>query len=262
VTARWATVLAGLILGTIAACATPAASGGDGGWPTGRTFLSTSVIENAAPKMLVTGTRISLSFDVGGGISANAGCNTMGGTGRLRSGKLEVTDVATTLMGCRDELNRQDTWLLDFLTGNPAMTMAGNALTLTGNAITIELTDRTVPDPDRPLLGTRWVVDTIFHGDVASSVPQEAPATLVIDEAGGFQASTGCVGGSVKGTAVVGQGRVAFTPSGQTPCTTAGNDLDAVVRAMLTGERAYEITARRLRLLGPGGSGLGLLADA
>jgi heat shock protein HslJ len=268
-TPRWAAaVLAGLVLSTLAACAEPVPPAADPGsgtvgdaWPRDRTFLSTSVIDNGVPRPLIEGTRIELRFLEDNQFSGNAGCNHMGGTGRIRDGARVLTDLAMTEMGCPDGRNDQDTWVADFLTSGPAMRLSGDELTLTGTTVTIVLLDRRVADPDRPLAGTRWVVDTIVDGEVASSVPQEAPAVLVIDAGGTFQASTGCAGGELRGSAIVSSGRVTFSVTDERPCTGPGNVLDDAVRAALTGERTYEISARSLRLLGPGDAGLGLRAE-
>ena len=53
------------------------------------------------------------------------------------------------------------------------------------------LTDREVADPDRPLEGTRWVVDGIVSGDAVSSIPAGVAATLTITD-GQLQVETGC----------------------------------------------------------------------
>ena len=74
-----------------------------------------------------------------------------------------------TEMACPGGRMEQDTWVADFLSAGPRMSLDGDQLTLTGSTITMVLTDRRVVDPDRPLAGTRWVVDTIFQGDTASS---------------------------------------------------------------------------------------------
>lgn len=262
---RWAAALAVASLATLTACATAAPPGSpgspDGEWPADRTFLSTSVTENGTAKPLVEGTRIELSFGDDGRVSANAGCNHLGGTGRLESEALVIDSLSMTEMGCPGLLHEQDTWLADFLISSPTMRRSGDELTLAGPTVTIVLADREVADPDRPLTGTRWVVDTIMQGDTASSVPSDAPAVLTIDASGGFVASTGCVGGELRGSATVSGDRVTFTVTEAQPCAGASNALDDAVRATLAGEVGYEITARRLRLVGSAGSGLGLQAE-
>jgi heat shock protein HslJ len=262
-TGRWVLVSALVAVTTVTACARPVAPGaGPSGWPAGRTFLSTSVTEGGAPKLLIAGTRIELRFAENGQVSANAGCNHMGGSGRLRDGALVLTDLSMTEMGCPGGRHEQDGWVADFLTGSPRMELSGDDLTLSNATVTILLTDRHVIDPDRPLTGTRWVVDTIFTGGAASSVPPNGPAVLVIDSAGTYVVSTGCVGGEVRGRTSIVAGQVDFEVTEEVSCTGSSNGLDQAVRNFLAGELSYEIEARRLRLLQPNGDGLGLVAAA
>ena len=85
--------MVGLVLatvGTLSACAQPPRRCAPA-WPQGRTFLSTSVTENGAPRALVDGTRIELTFAEDDRVTANAGCNIMGGTGVVRDDMLILT---------------------------------------------------------------------------------------------------------------------------------------------------------------------------
>ncbi|MBX6749916.1 MAG: META domain-containing protein [Micromonosporaceae bacterium] len=242
------------------ACATPQGPGAPGDeWPAGRDFLATSVTENGASKTIVEGTQVRVSFEAGGRISAYAGCNHMSGTGRIDSGTLVVTDLATTEMGCPGELMEQDAWVADLLTSRPTVRLAGDELTLATATITMVLLDREVADPDRPLAGTSWTVTTVYAGDGASTSIHPVPAVLTIDAAtGSFTATTGCVGGELQGTAIVAGSSITFGVTEEKPCVGGSNQVDAAVRATLTGEVTYEIEADQLRLLRPNGDGLGL----
>jgi hypothetical protein len=71
-----AAALAVLAMTALSACASGTSPGSSSGLPTGRTFLSTAVTENGAPKQLVAGTRIQLRFD-DRQVVASPGCNTM-----------------------------------------------------------------------------------------------------------------------------------------------------------------------------------------
>lgn len=244
----------------LTACAQVATPGADPGtWPQGRTFLSTFVSEDGADKALVEGTRIELRFDDDQRLSANAGCNIMAGTGRIDEDHLVVGSLSMTEMGCSGGRMEQDAWVADFLTSGPRLAIAGDELTLTGDHVTIVLTDRRVVDPDRPLAGTIWVVDTLFAGETASSVPPSVPAVLAIGASGNFDATTGCEEGALHGHAAIAGGIVTFTVTEQVPCTEDGNALDAAVRSVLAGSRTYEITAARLRIMAADGTGLGLI---
>jgi heat shock protein HslJ len=147
----------------------------NGGEPWGRTFLSTSVSENGQPKALVDGTRITLNFfDDGHRLGAQAGCNQMGGPASFQDGRLVVDDMATTEMGCDPPRHAQDEWLARFLTSKPSWAREAATLTLDNGAVRIVLEDREVANPDRPLRGTKWVVDTLVERGAASSVPAGA----------------------------------------------------------------------------------------
>ena len=265
--ARWVTAVAVATISlttslAMAACASggPGSAGSGDEWPTGRTFLSTAVTDSGADRPLVEGTRLELRFQDDGTLGANAGCNHMGGAAEWTNGTLVVRDLAMTEMGCPDGRNEQDSWFIQVLTGSPKVDLSGNDLTLTQGALTIRFTDREVVDPDRPLAGTDWVVDTILDGDAASSVPPSPPATLRINDAGTFEATTGCAGGTLTGSAGARSGRISFIDVKATECATESNALDAAVRAVLRGEVSYEIKADRLVLTGADGHGLGLVA--
>ncbi len=252
-----ASLLAGLALW---ACGPQASAGGGGGsgWPDNRTFLSTSVTEGTKDRILVAGTRISLQFFADGRLSAQAGCNHLGGNGTIEEGQLVLDEMSTTEMGCDPARMDQDTWLASFLGSRPAWSLVGDELVLQAGDVEIRLADREVVDPDRPLVGPRWVVDTIITGEAASSVPAGAESFLIFDAAGGLTGSTGCV--EVAGTVEVREASIVFSaPLPSTRNCTAGQALDEAVRATLVGEVGYSIQAS-LTLTGPDGHGLVLRA--
>lgn len=65
----------------------------------GRTYLSSSVIEDGTERSLVPGTLIRLSF-AAGRLGAEAGCNSMGAPYEIVDGRLHIGEMATTLIGC------------------------------------------------------------------------------------------------------------------------------------------------------------------
>ena len=207
----------------------------------------------------MAGTRITLQFFADGRLSAQAGCNHLGGNGTIEDGQLVLDEMSTTEMACDPARMAQDTWLGGFLGSRPAWSLAGDELVLRAGGVEIRLTDREVVDPDRPLVGPRWVVDTIITGDAASSVPAGAEAFLTFEAAGGLTGSTGCV--AVAGTVEVRDATILFSaPLPSARNCTAGQALDEAVRATLLGEVAYSIEASSLTLTGPDGHGLVLRA--
>ena len=249
----------------------PTAGGGEEPW--GRAFLSTSVTENGQPRPLVAGTRITLDFfEDGHRLGAQAGCNQMGGPASFEGGRLVVGDLATTEMGCDPPRHAQDEWLARFLTSRPEWSMsgdtpeppgpAGSTLTLDNGTTTIVLEDREVADPDRPLRGTKWVVDTIVDGETASSVPAGADAHVIFEDDDRFTGNTGCNG--MGGNSVVHQKRATITFSEVISTKMACSDdrmrLERAVLGTLTGDVAYRVEADVLQLDGPDGHGLRLRA--
>ena len=234
-----------------------------GGEPWGRMFLSTSVTENGQPKPLVEGTRITLNFFADGHrLGAQAGCNQMGGPASFQGGRLVVNDMATTEMGCDPPRHAQDEWLARFLTSKPSWVRSGSTLTLDNGSVRVVLEDREVADPDRPLRGTKWVVDTIVEREAASSVPAGVEAYLTFEDGRSFRGNTGCNG--MGGNSVVDEANSTITFSEVITTKMACDDdrmrVERAVLATLDGDVRYQIDADVLRLDGPGGRGLRLRA--
>jgi heat shock protein HslJ len=218
----------------------------------GRTFLSTAI----AGRALVPGSQVRLSFE-GDRIGASAGCNSMGGSYAVDGGRLVVGALATTEMGCDPALMDQDTWLGGFLDG-ASIALAGDMLTLAKDGVTLTLLDREVADPDRPLVGTRWVVDGLVSGDAVSSVPAGVVATLAFSD-GEVAVEAGCNSGG--GTAEIGETTITFGPIALTEmaCGPDAMAVEQAVTAVLSGTADYAIEADSLSL---SGAGVGLLLRA
>ena len=214
----------------------------------GRTFLSTRVAENGDERQLVRGTRIRLSFR-DDEFGADAGCNLLGGGYRLFEGRLEVGQLSTTEMGCDPARHEQDEWLAAFLGTRPLVTLDGPNLKLQTGATTIELLDREVAQPDRPLVGTTWLLDGLVSGEAVSSVPAGVQASLVIQPGGGVMLQAGCNQGSAQ--AAVGEGTVELSGIALTRMACPGPQSDverAVLEVLGAGPLQYEIEAGRLTL--------------
>lgn len=231
--------------------------------PEGREFLSTEVVEGGKPKDLASGSRIRLSFADDGELRANAGCNHLMGNAHLEDGRLIVDGIGGTEMGCPDELMQQDQWLTDFLTSKPRWSLSGDELTLTGKNAEIRLADRRVADPDRPLRGTKWVLDTIIDGDVASSVPADVqqPPFLKLSKgqrAGGY---SGCNQFSARVSVSGDILRTSNVISTLRHCGGGPGDVEKAMLEVLNAKNLrYEIEADRLTLTAKDGKGLGFTA--
>jgi heat shock protein HslJ len=221
----------------------------------GRTFLATAI----TGRQPVAGTTIRITF-TDGRIGVSAGCNSMAGPYRLDGGRLVAAQLATTDMGCDPDRMAQDAWLAEFLGAGPEVALDGDALALASGGTRITFLDREVADPDRPLAGTRWVLDAIVSGDAVSSVPAGVSASLRIVD-GRLELDTGCNTGG--GAVTVGDASLAFGAVTLTKraCPGPAAEVERAVTAVLTGEVRYTVEADLLTLDG-GGRGLTFRASA
>jgi heat shock protein HslJ len=236
-----------------------ACSGGAAGTPEpaaqvleGRTFLSTG----AEGRALVAGSTVRLTFR-DGGVQASAGCNSMAGPYRIDGGRLIADRLATTEMACDPALMEQDRWLADLLNG-ATIGLDGDTLTLTKGINRLTLLDREVADPDRPLAGTRWVVDGLVSGGSVASVPAGVVAALTFGD-GRVDVEAGCNtgGGGIRVTGTtIEVGPVALT---KMACEPARMAVEQAIVTVLSGTVGYTIEAGTLTL-DAGGVGLTLRA--
>lgn len=234
---------------TIASVVVIGACAGGGGAPTpspqtlaGRTFLSTAV----EGRVLVPGTRIRLEFRADS-VSISAGCNSMGGTWMIDGGRLRVSAMSSTEMACDPPLMEQDRWVAKLLTDGAGIALDGDTLILAGGGIQVTLLDREVADPDRPIEGTRWVLEGIVSGDAMSSVPLGVTAAFSIAD-GRIDVEAGCNTGG--GPVEVGEGRLSFGPIGLTKklCAPGPMAVEQAMTAVLSGEIGFSIEADVLTL--------------
>lgn len=222
----------------------------------GRTFLSSSV----TGYQLVATSRISLSFTDDGKLNAQAGCNHLFGNLAIEGDKLNVSDMGGTDMACDKPLMDQDDWFIKFMTAKPTWKLDGDELVLAGSGTEIKLLDREVADPDRPLEGIQWVVESLLDGESASSLPQGAQAYLQFD-ADKVSGNTGC--NMLTGTFTSTGEAITFSGIATTKIACPGdvNVLEQKVLAVVNGEVTFSIEADRLVLVHSSGQGLHLRAS-
>jgi heat shock protein HslJ len=240
--------------------ATPSPPAPGTGQLDGRRFLSTKVTTAGAERPLVAGTRIEVAFHERATVSVTAGCNTMAGTYRLDGAVLQVLDPGMTAMGCDPERHTQDDWIFQFLGAKPTMTLAGNDLVLTGGDTIIQLVDRKVAQPDQPLVGPVWRLDSIIAGDTVSSVPAGVQATIQFAADGSATIHPGCNQGNAR-YAVNGD-RIAFNEIVTTKmaCGPPVGDVEnGVLQVLRSNDLTYAIEAKSLTI---GGGGIGLVFRA
>ncbi len=186
-------VCACVLVLSIMACGTSATNVGD--TLDARVFLSHSV----EGRTLVPGTRIRLTFR-DGRVGAQLGCNSLGAGYEIVNERLRLAPggMSTTDIGCDPPLHAQDEWFAEFLGSRPLVALDRSRMTLSSTSTVLEFFDRRVADPDRPLIGTPWRVDTVFNGDVASSVPTTGEVTLLFrDDATLVVTAAGCTAATV-----------------------------------------------------------------
>ncbi|MCW4354454.1 META domain-containing protein [Hoyosella sp. YIM 151337] len=222
---------------------------------TGRTFLSTEIAGAAIPG----GGPLRLEFGEDSRIIANAGCNTASGTARLESGRIITGELAMTLIGCPPETAGADEWLGALFAAEPEWTLEDATLTLRTDNGQVTLVDRTVMDPDRALIGTEWVVDSLIERDAISTSTdlEEARPTLTIDEYGRATGNTGC--NNFNATAEIEEDRIIFGPLATTrmACLPGRDEIErAVLQTLSSTTVSVSIEAATLTLMTDAGHGL------
>lgn len=116
----------------------------------GRSLVSTSVVTDGNPILLVPGvpwrrTGLALRFrDLT--IGATGGCNSwsteLDGGWSVASGRLTVSgDIAGTLIGCDKASDRQDHWLVEALRSSPEVNIDGDQVILRSGPTVITFVD-------------------------------------------------------------------------------------------------------------------------
>lgn len=205
----------------------------------GRTFVSTEVTGHD----LVEGTKINITF-LADSMSVNGGCNGMNGGFQIDEDVLTAGPFAATMMACDQPLMDQDTWLSDFLTALPTITLAGQTLTLTGQDTTITLNELQPSE----LVDTNWMLTGTVANQGVSSVPMDSTASIIIAPDGTVAVDTGCNTGS--GSIEITDTTLVIGPLATTmrACADELNALEASVLAVLQGEVTYEINGTNLSL--------------
>ena len=233
---------------------------GAGGSLDGKTYLSVSVTEDGKAKQLAPNTRIQLQFKDDGMLSANAGCNSMGGKVSTADGKLSVNGLGMTEMGCDAPRHAQDDWFAKFIQAEPAWKLEADKLTVTGGSTSLVLQDRETAEPDKPLDGTKWSLETVVTGQTASHSmgSEQAHFTISGERVTG---STGC--NSFQGIVSRTGNKLTFGELATTRKACAGEQatLEKAILDGLKTEVTYSIEANKLQLRDATGNGLDLTAS-
>lgn len=206
------------------------------------------VLQSAQGFQQLPGTTVNLGFQKRE-LGFSAGCNSMFGDYRIEDDVLVVTSVGSTLIGCGIDRSRQDDWLSGFISSRPTVTLAENTLTLTSTTATLVFVDREVADPDRPLVGPTWTVDTFISGEFATSLLLAQPARFTFASDGTFQVGTGCNAGAGKYRVTGDVLTLSDVSFDEAACADNAGESDRLIKALFGGGRlAFVTDARRLTL--------------
>jgi heat shock protein HslJ len=254
---RTLAVVAAAIALPLTACGNEAGPGGAGGSLKGRSFLSTSVTEDGKAKPLAASTRVQFQFTDDGRLLADAGCNSMQAPVSTGGGKLAVKELSITDMGCDAPRHAQDTWLAGVLQQKPTWKLDANQLNVTAGKTSLVLQDKAVTQPELPLDGTRWAVESLINDETASHPMGAEKAHLTISGER-VTGSTGC--NDLQGIVSRTGDKLTFGELATTrrACTGAAGTLEKSILTVLQGQVTFRIEANRLSLRGSGGTGLDL----
>lgn len=209
------------------------------------------ILQSADGFQLVAGSSIQLVFE-GDKLSVSGGCNSMAGDYRVAGGQLVVSELASTNRGCAATLLAQDEQIGAFLRARPRLTRSGDQLALSSEGgMVLRFLDREIADPDRPLIDTVWVIDTLIDDQSFGSSPTSANPLLQFARDGSLHVVSTCNSGvgrySVEGARLT-LANVAY--SEQACGDEAAAVLEQKVKAVLqSGTLSFEIEARRLTLM-------------
>lgn len=222
-----------------------------------KTFVVTGVTVDGAPRALAKGSQIRLAFS-GRRLTLTAGCNTMSGQYTLDGTRLIVSALSSTEMGCAQGLMDQDTWLAGLFAKPVQFTDGGSGAVISGRTV-LAITERSNISPDRPLVGTTWLLETVYAEQMAGSVPHGLVAWVVFHADGTVRISDGL--NEASGAVRVAGDRVTFGDLAWTAvgCIRPATCSVGAVARVLSGTVTFAITEQHLTLT-HGREGLGFRA--
>lgn len=132
---------------------------------------------------------ITLTIE-GATIGGTAACNSYGARLVGIGGRVRVEELAMTAMGCEADVMASESAYTAALGAISEIGVDGDALVLVGPDVELRFAPLP-PPPTAELVGTRWLLESVFVGDVAAA-PVGEPATLELRADGTFTGSTGC----------------------------------------------------------------------
>lgn len=190
----------------------------------------------------------------GSEIGGTSACNSYGGRLALVDGRVDIVELGVTAMGCAEDVMAVEADYVASLDRVSAIRREGDELVLAGPQLELRF-QALPPAPTADLVDSIWVLETLFAGDVASSVQGER-ATLELRSDGTFSGSTGCR--TFDGRWLE-QGNQIIAPEmgmNDAECPAALFEQDSHVVSVIGDGFAPTIEGDLLTLLDPGGVGL------
>jgi heat shock protein HslJ len=240
-------------VGTIAGAAPPdGTSSGDSDEPGGAIEAIVGheyLLDSATNFTLVPDTSLHISFREDS-FSFSAGCNSGSGEYTFCDGQLCIDGLGTTEIGCDAPRHEQDETLANFFTSKPLLSVSGDELTISSGDVVLFFLDREVANPDRPLTGSSWVIDSFIQGDGVSNLPLQQDPTLSFNADGTFSVFTTCNQGSgtfVRTNSELSLSEVIYT---EAECGDTGSSVaEGLIQDVLQeGVVTIEIDAQRLTI--------------
>ncbi|NNF54147.1 MAG: META domain-containing protein [Acidimicrobiales bacterium] len=204
---------------------------------------------------LVDGWRVTFQLEEDGRFGGRAACNGYGGTYELDGSAISFGEWSITEMGCEPAVMASEQAFITVLQRTPELERAGDELRMRGDGTDLSFS-LIPPLPVAELIGTTWLLDTIFQGAAASSTLGEAE--LRFDADGTFTGSTGCR--TLTGTYQLNGDEIAITQmAADGECPPELQRQDNTMISVIESPRV-EIYENRLSLWTAGDEGLGFRA--
>ena len=211
------------------------------------------VLQGVEHAPLLHGVEAKLSF-TDRDLSAHAFCNHLFGFYRVERGRLIVSGMGGTEMGCDPLGSARDRWLIAFLGSRPKLHVCGATLTLENATSRLVLLDKAVAEPDPPLAGTVWETNSYIDGDTAMGLMETRAPSLLFLQDGTWTLQGVCSQG--RGTYTADEDRLTLANAAfEQASPDCGNDNEREAAAftekvLLQGTLGYRIESGSLELTG------------